>query len=450
MNKNIIFVVLLYIEVPEIKDFINQFLKDKHADKRLKNTFYRSTQLNAVSFENLALKTIDFNDFDKNSQWQFYKNQTWHITKDRIHKYRPGEVFKYVWNDEVLDHKVELLDDFFKIYKDEFGDYQIDILNNSPIYLKFLQRTCQMHWRVEEYGVDDGKGGLRKTLTDEEKREHDLHLINKIYAIGYLLHKYKDPSKTLAVWAMENEVIENSKSEGRTGKSLLLKFPSRYIKSEIIGARSQKITDNKHMLENVNEFTSYVLFDDCSPYLDFSYFFPLITGVWNINPKNTKGFSLKETDAPKIAFSSNFAPKDADSSTLARLIFVVFSDYYHFGPTESFAEERTPKDEFEMSLLDDFDEKEWNLTNNFAAQCLKAFLSLPHTMNPPMQKVHQRQLLAQITDVFKEWADVYLSVASGRLNTELVREEMDADFRKSTNTKGTSNKFGKLIWREAM
>jgi hypothetical protein len=437
--------IVTEVDTKKIRKYINAFLSERNVETKLRNTFYRTTQLNASSFENLPHITVDFNDFDKETQWLFFNNQTWQIKKDGITRYKPGEIFKYVWNKEVINHRVELLEDFFKIEQDGFGGWKIDVTNNDCIFFRFIQRTCQMHWRVEELGVDDGQGGLRKKLTDEEKREHDHHLINKIYALGYLLHKYKEPSSAYAVWAMENEVIEDGASEGRTGKSILLKFPRFFMKHEVIAARDQRITENKHMLENVNEFTSYVLFDDCSPYLNFSFFFPLITGPWTINPKNTKSFGLSEEDAPKISFSSNFAPRDADSSTLDRLIFCVFSDYYHAGPSEKYPERRTPKEEFKMNLFTDFTEDEWNRTLNFGAQCIKAFLSIDEKINPPMNKVTQRHLLGDMGQVFKAWADVYFSVESGRLNSMVVRSEAFEDCRKKNNLSWSAQKFGSAL-----
>jgi hypothetical protein len=433
------------IDAKKIRKFINNFLAERNVETKLRNTFFRTTQLNATSFENLPHTEIDFTDYSMDSQWLFFMNQTWEIKKNEIVKHKPGNVNKYVWEKEVINHRVDLMPDFFTIVQDEYGEWRLTIHNEDCIFFKFLMRTCKMHWKVEEYGVDDGQGGKRTTLNEDEKREEELHIINRLYALGYLLHKYKEPSSAFAVWAMENEVIENSDSEGRSGKSIFLKFPRILMKTEIIGARDQRITENKHMLENVNEFTDYVLFDDCNEYINFAFFFPLITGPWTINPKNTKSFMLGEDDAPKIAFSSNFSPKNADGSMMDRLIFTVFSDYYHYGPSEKFATRRTPKDDFGMNLFTDFDEKEWNATLNFGAQAIKFYLNVTEKINPPMNKVTQRQLLGEMGDVFKAWADVYFSVESGRLNSNTVKDDAQDDCLKKNNLKWTSQKFGKAL-----
>jgi len=155
------------VDTKKIRKYINAFLSERNLETKLRNTFYRTTQLNASSFENLPHIKVDFTDFDKENQWLFFNNQTWQIKSTGITRYKPGEIFKYVWNKEVINHRVELLEDFFKIEQDGFCGYKIDVTNNDCILFKFIQRTCQMHWRVEELGVDDGQGGIRKTLTED-------------------------------------------------------------------------------------------------------------------------------------------------------------------------------------------------------------------------------------------------------------------------------------------
>ena len=434
------------IDAKKIRKHVNAFLAQRNSDTKLRNTFFRTTQLNSISFENLPHTTIDFTDFDKESQWLFFKNQTWLVKASGITKYKLGEVNKFIWETGVINHRVELLEDFFKITKDADDEYHLEITNSDSIFFKFLQRTCQMHWRVEEFGVDDGKGGRRTELSKDEKREHELHLINKIFTFGYLLHKHKEASSSWSVWSQENEIIEEGQSEGRTGKSLFLNAPQYFIKMETIAARDPKITENKHLFENINEFTDYVLLDDCAEYINFAYFFPYITGPWTINQKHVKTLTLSRNDSPKMAFSSNFSPKHADGSTLDRLIFIVFSDYYHAGGTERNPERRSPRDEFGMDLFDDFSEHEWNLFLNFGAQCLKAYLNIKEKINPPMNQVTQRHLLQLMTEAFKQWADVFFSPTGKNLNTEIVREVAFEDFKTSTSLfKWSSQKFGTAI-----
>jgi hypothetical protein len=438
------------VTAKDIRNFVNNYLQARNEDVALRNTFYRTTQLNSTSFENLPYIEIDFTDFTKESQFMFFHNKTWEINRSEIIEHRPGDVPRYVWEEEVIQHRVKLMPDYFTITHDSQNEeYSITVHNTECLFFRYLINTTRMFWKVEEQGIeetaDDGTKTIRKVLTDEERKEQDMHLINRIYTIGYLIFRYKDPSRPWGVWAMENKVIEDSVSDGGSGKSICMKFPRFFMKSETLPARDPRMTENKHLLENVNEHTDYVLIDDCHEYINFSFFYPMITGEWHINPKNTRGYTLDYDNSPKIGFSSNYAPKNADPSTERRLLYTVFSDYYHHGPSEEHAEPRTPKDEFGKNLFNDFTEDEWNLALNFGAQCVKAYLNF-EKINPPMNNVTQRQLLGEMGDAFKAWADVYFSNEAERLDAFILREEAQEDCIRKNNLKGWSaQKFSKAM-----
>lgn len=435
------------ISTKDIKRFVMEFLKERGQDVKLRNVFYNTSRLNPVSFENLPHIELDFTDTGKDFQLMFFENKTWRITKDDIQEFKPGELPAYVWKDEVIPHKVEKLDPFFRIASEDEEDYSIEILDDSPIFFKFLQNTCKMFWTIEEYGRHpNGQILDRQTLTEEEEHEQELHLINKIYSLGYLLHRYKDDSKPWAVWAQEFKTIEDNESDGGSGKSICMKFPRHFMKTETLPGRDHRMTENKHILENITEHTDYVLVDDCHQYLNFSFFYPMITGEWHINPKNSKSYTLSYDVGPKTAFSSNFAPHNADPSTERRLLYTLFSDYYHHGPSESHESERTPKDDFGCIIFKDFSEEEWNKTLNLGARFLQTFLAFDRKINPPMANVNARNLLQSMGQVFKDWADVYFSPEGDKVDVEIVRNDAQTNCLTAVqNNKWTAGKFKKAL-----
>lgn len=436
------------VTTKDVKRFVMKFLEERGMEVKLRNTFYNTTRLNAASFENLPFIELDFTDNGKTYQLLFFENATWRITKDEIAEFRPGELPAFVWKNEVIKHRVKRLDPFFKInYDKDDNDYSIELINTESIFLRFMINTCKVFWTIEEYGRHpNGEILDRKELTPEERHDQDLHLVNRIFALGYLLHRYKEDSKAWAVWVQEFKTIEDSVSDGGSGKSLCMKFPEFFMKTETLSGRDDRMTDNKHLLENITEHTDYLRVDDCHEYMRFDYFYAMITGEWHINPKNTKSFTLSFQQGPKIAFTSNFAPRNADPSTDRRLLYSVFSDYYHYGPSDSHPEERSPKQEFGLNLFKDFSEEEWNLTLNLGAQFLQAFLSLDHKVNPPMDNINARNLLAEMGGPFKDWADVYFDVNSGKLNAEIAREEVFNHCLEAVkNRKWTANKFKKSL-----
>ena len=55
-------------------------------------------------------------------------------------------------------------------------------------------------------------------LTAEEVAEQKRNLINKIFTIGYMLHRYKSPSRAWAPQAMDNKIGEDGECNGRFGQ----------------------------------------------------------------------------------------------------------------------------------------------------------------------------------------------------------------------------------------
>lgn len=180
-----------------------------------------------------------------------------------------------------------------------------------------------------------------------------------------------------------------------------------------------------------------------------------------VNPKNNQSYEIPFNESPKFAFSSNFTLRDIDPSTEARVLYTVFSDYYHEQTTGSdYRETRKIFDDFGKTLhRADYTEEEWNADFNFIADCVAFYLAVPspQKVNPPMDNVTRRNLRTVMGDAFKNWADIYFfkdtsdkpEIEKRHANTidELVpREKAMADFERSSGLKGWStNKFSKAM-----
>ena len=178
-----------------------------------------------------------------------------------------------------------------------------------------------------------------------------------------------------------------------------------------LSGRNPKLLDNPHVYDQVDQHTDFVLVDDCDKYLPVSQFYDNITSGMTVNPKNNKSFFIEFEVSPKFGFTTNYVPRDFDPSTNARLLYMVFSDYYH-EKTErnNYKSTRKIADDFGKNLFDDYNEEEWNADLNFFAQCLRFYLSIPspRKIDAPLKDVTLRKLLSDMGSNFKEWADVYL------------------------------------------
>jgi len=452
------------VQTKDIKSFLIGFCEEKYLSNEILELLLNTNRLGEGTLTGLKQIDIDFTDYDHDAQYLFFQNNTWKVTSGEILESLPGEVDRYVWEDEVITHNVKKIDDFFKITEKPVVGYDIEIFNTNSKYFAFLINGSRIHWRKElekslEELPEKEQEEYRKThkfsingpkLTPEEIMEQKLHLINKIFSIGYVLHRHKTQSKAWCVFAMDNVIGEDGESNGRSGKSAGYKALRPFMKSVTLSGRNPKLTDNPHLYDRVTEHTDYILVDDADQYLNYKFFFDSITGELIVNPKNNQSYEIPFEKAPKFVFTSNHAQRNLDPSLEARLLYNVFSDYYHQqSDSNDYLETRGIRDDFGKDLYGyDYSEAEWNADFNFFAQCIRFYLSVPspRKINPPMGNVTLRNMLAEMTQPFKDWADAYFDLEGSNVNTMIVKETAMTDFVAKTFIKGwTTNKFTKAM-----
>lgn len=453
-------------EPSDIKDFVTQFLESRRideVDEELRDMMLNTTKLNETALSNLPYIEIDFNDSEPTSQYLFFKNETWLVTAEGIEKFKPGAVAKHIWDDEVIPHRIEKMDPFFEITRNaDTGEYDIDIKNKDCLFLRYLIQTSRVHWRKElEEAMRGNDQEYQKAyeanhkfdiagphLSMEEIAEQKAHLVNKIFAIGYLLHRFKDRSKPWFVFAMDNRYDEDNGSFGGTGKSLAfnLAVPQVVRKWFYLGGRNPKLTENQFLFDGLTEHHRYITIDDADEYLNFKFFFDAITGNLKVNPKNSQPYMIDFKKVGKFSATSNFRLRDLDPSTERRVLYYVCSDYYHnHGETDDYLETRRVSDDFGKNLFDDFDENEWILFFNTMAQCLRFFLSVNEKIGPPMDSVSQSNLKSAIGPDFHSWADVYFASDGGNVDQCIVKEVAFEDFRNRKKSVWKMQRFTKSM-----
>lgn len=443
------------IKAKDMQRFVDNWLEEREMPIALRNMMYKTTQLGESSLMRIRQADLDFSDYGKDYQLFFFKNATWRVTATDIQLFDKNT--NYVWKDEVLEHNVKRLADQFRIFRNEAGELDIEInYEGASKFLKYLINTCRIYWREENNRIDeDQRAEYWKThkfdiagpmLTDAEVYEQKQHLINKIFALGYLLHRYKNPSKPWCVFAMDNRISEMGKSFGGSGKSLFFRSVKNMMNSVTLGGRDPKITENKHIFERVDKYTDFLFIDDASQSLRFDFFFDCITGSMLVNPKNTQSYEINFDDSPKFGIASNFTIKNVDPSTSRRLLYTVFSDYYHaLDENGEYQEERTVFDDFGKNLFFDYTEDEWNQDLNLMAECCRYYLATDEKINPPMANVYKRNKLAEMGDEFFSWANIYFT-QEGTLDTLISKETILKEYFEKCNPRlRTTQAFSKRI-----
>lgn len=438
------------IKQKDIRRFIRLWAEERALNVDIRNLILNSTKLaGSAVLENLSEVDLDFSNSTADSQIFYLKkndlqNVAVEITAEGLKEHTDGAAFgHYVWEENVIPHRFTKLEDMFEITSsiDETGTrvWDIDVKNTSSPMFGYIINTSRIHWRKEieeRFATSKERAAYHEAhkfdiagegLSDTEIQEQKLNLVNKIFSIGYMLHRHKDPSRAWAPQAMDNKIGSDGECNGRSGKSFLFKAFEHFMKQIKLSGRNPKLMDNPHVFDQVDKSTDFILVDDCAQYLSMGIFYDIITGALTVNPKNNRSFTIPFHKAPKMGFTTNYVPTDFDASTMARLLPMVFSDYYHERALENdYLENRSIRDDFfgRSLLTEGYPESDWNRDINFFMQCCRFYLSVVEKVDkilPPLGNILQRKFKADMGENFEDWALTYFAEESGNLDCLIVR-----------------------------
>lgn len=461
------------VKAKDLRRFISEWAEERCLPRPVRNLIHNSPRLSDSALDNMREVTLDFTNYTPTTQLFFFPGKTIEATPTGLVEHNGGDgLDRYVWQENVLEHRVTLMPPMFEVERSvtptgeaRFG-VKVKDAESSPLF-GYVINTSRVHWRKElEYNFAerdaseaeayhrthkfciDGEG-----LTPDEQHEQEQNLVSKLFAIGYMLHHYKSPSRAWAPMAMDNKIGEDGECNGRSGKSFLFKALSLFMKTVKLSGRNAKLMDNPHVFDQVTQHTDFVLVDDCDRHLDTGAFYDLITSDMTVNPKNNQSYTIPFEQSPKFGFTTNYVPRDFSPSTEARLLYLVFSDYYH-QRTEGndYLESRSIRDDFGRDLISSsYKEEDWNADINFFMQCCQFYLSMCQESikpMPPMGNILKRKFKADMGTNFEEWANVYFAEEGDHLDTFIVRREAyDAfiDDAKVNKNFYTMNKFTKAL-----
>lgn len=447
--------VVKNVAYTDIYRFLDTIAQEKGLKEDIKEILMNTTKISTSTLDRLKAVEIDFTNYTKNSQLFFFKNNIIQVSHKGIQEYKEKD--RYVWEKDIIDHDIKLLDDFFKITytQDHRGNYHwdIEVTEKKCCYLNYVINTSRMFWREEleyrlyekdsdyalQYRKENKFNIAGPLLTAEEISIQKWNLVNKIFTIGYLLHSYKGDSIAWAPFLMDGKVGDDGQCNGRSGKSLFIKILTSLIRYKRINGRENIKNDAKFLFDGVTPDTKLVYIDDADEDYPIKQFYSLITSDFHVNPKGKTPFVIPFEKAPKLAFTTNYIPFDFDSSTVARLLYVVFSDYYHERTLENgYLQNRSIRDDFGKDLMRDYTDEEWNLDYNFMFQCLKFYLKVMNELSikiqPPMDSILARKYKQDMGgEAFEDWAFSYFSEESDNLDKIIHRNQAYESFRRSVS-----------------
>lgn len=422
------------VEPKEVRDFVRMELLRRRKRNSVMEAYINSKKATQSIYDDLETVEVSYDVSTPESRTLFFDNCVLKVYKDRVERTDSRSYKGYCYKDKVIPHVYRELPPAFHVGED--GVFYIDH-TQSKVFC-YLINGSRMSWREElenrvtgnadedaAYALANRFTIYGSRLTDEERTEQLRHLMNKIYAYGFLLHHFKREDMAKCVWVMESKLTKEDESSGGSGKSLFMRILKRLNLANIVtlDGRTLDVSSNSHFLDRVDTRTDILSIDDAGKNFPFESFYGIITGQTNVNPKGTKSFEIDYIDSPQTVISSNFPWRGDDRSTMRRLLPVVYSDYYHDkNSDDDYCEVRKVSDDFGGRVLFGYDytEEEYNADYNFMINCLQFYLSHQREdFMPPMEKVMSRVRRAIMGDNFSAWADVYFAQTEEEANENL-------------------------------
>ncbi|MDD6943373.1 MAG: hypothetical protein SOV24_03200, partial [Muribaculaceae bacterium] len=368
--------------------------------------------------ERLEMRRDNFNNFEPDVQRSYYNNGQVEITS---HSIKPELPINNVWRSRIVPRnfkRIQIID-----YIDTTGDWFAIGFTPEGLKCEFVQYLINVS---NNYYSPDAP----REVTTDERFEWDQHIVNKITAIGYLLTDWKYPSDRKAVVIQDHRISEVGQAWGGAGKSVLGTAISHVVAQAGFDGKTFNPSDD-FALDGVSKATRNIFIDDIRTNFSFKSIFNWITGDLPVNPKGKTRFMIKAEDSPKILLTTNHAIKDADQGSVKRRIaYMEFSAWYN--------QDHTIVDDFGHQFFFDWDDYQWQLFDNFMAECVMYYLrSFELAWNkkgegvvpPPMRNIELRTLRQSMSETLLQWAEEYFDPTGSHLNSRISRKELFDSFK---------------------
>lgn len=472
------------IPVDEVERIARKLMVDyirssySHYNQTLVETILNSKMMSPKNLTSLKNIQLNFKYDTAKQDFFVFQNGIFRVTKNGIERISNNDVSFYIFEEKVIRHNLEIEKEqpFRVTYSKQYTglckriaesaegteerenliserdslpdlykyDLDIDLSEKTLSFIRFVYNTGRMYWKRE-------KGG--QELTEKERREYNLHFINKCWVIGFLLRKHKEESKARAVFALENTIISGNDSEGRSGKSLLFKYLGLMRSMLGIEMRSVRLEQKGDTLfAGVKPgYTDLVMLDDLRKEHTFDNFYGSVTGVMTVRQLHKDAILIPYKESPKIIFTSNYAPKLV-GSTRGRICFVAFSDYYHDKSSSIGINAWSPRTEFGKDLVDDYTTEEMNQLYNFFMACVQLNMQFPDYIEPIMENIEKRTLIEELKPNIHEWMVDYFNpkAIDRRVDVPIWRDDMFEDFKTAYGHKEYAARVGLRTFRDKL
>lgn len=361
----------------ELADGINRDNLEELFRKKM-NVLFSENQLST-----LELYHPTFNVDDPETAYLYFTNGFLRVTKESVKLLPYSQMQGVIWDTQILER--------------EFTDLGMEMpqLEERSEFAQFL------------LGVSNNRDG------ESENRYQSL-----VSIIGYLLHRYKDPSYSRAIILCDENISQNP--SGGSGKGIVLKSLGKFRNTALIDGKNFNFK-SQFAFQQVGLDTELIVFEDVTQAFDFERLFSVITEGISVEKKGQDRFFIPFEENPKIVITTNYMIVGNGNSHNRRKVEYEFSKFYN--------ESHTPNSEFGHNLYDDWGKEQWGLFDNFMVGSIQFFIR-NGVIDPPQINIAKRKLLQETGEEFVAFAEDYLDRLIGiERSKNLIREDFISKFR---------------------
>lgn len=329
----------------------------------------------------------------KHVAYMFFRDLFWVISKDNIGERQPHEIEGYIWESQVIDRKPVLLKEpMFTVLREKGGRWDLQFSKEA--------KNCQFL----NYLFNTGRP-MNKSLSELSEQEMDdtiQNFVNKATCLGYLIFRYFDPGCAKGIFAIDafREGQDEDQASGRSGKSLFGEALVQLVNVVKMDGKAADFDNDKFRFGRISSETDVAFIDDMQKGSKYDPFYNAIVGNLQARAMHKQEITIPKELTPKFFFTTNYDIHGIlkNDSTMDRVHTMVFSNWYH--------KDFRPTDEFGCLFFDEWEEEQWSLFYNCAAECLKLYMNVGLVAAAEGQ-VRTKMLFHNIHAMVRSWADDY-------------------------------------------
>jgi len=338
--------------VEQIKDFVLKYLESR-CEISVWNYCSRSTYLFSENFLNM-IDSIDVKMLQDTKTESFipFKNGVVTITKKDVTLKSYIDVNGYIWENQIIKHKINL--DF------DYADFSFN---------RFIS----------------------KINNDDENR-----ILFCSQCIGYALSQYRDPLNPITL--VFGEETSDSNLGGGAGKGILINAISKLTPAVIVDGKSFN-PDSEFAFQRVNAYHKIVVLQDTKDKFDFENLFSKTTDGFTVRKLFTPEFFIPFEDSPIFIITTNYSIDNEMGAAQRRLKLLEFSSFFNH--------KNKPIDYLGEVLFNSWDNVKWDKFYTLMFDCVLTYLEDGFTEIKETFSSKIKRISTKYGDDFLEWFKDY-------------------------------------------